>query len=106
MRLQALTFQKPSFTKRARACPSISGDSGSSTSLAALLPRLKRRPRARLHVPQQRLLPRVFRMVLQKIFSQKVSATRVPSTSDETHIRGHFAVGGFALHGTARVVRI
>ena len=45
-------------------------------------------------------------MVLEKLRRQKICAARMPRSRHEAHLRRHRAVGGFALHGAAGIVRI
>src|SRR5579863_703770 len=72
--------------------------------LAAFLSSLERRPRTGLHVAQKRLLPGVFRMMLKKIGCQEICAAGMPGARDKAHVRGHPAVGSFALNRASRVV--
>src|SRR5690349_9877123 len=41
----------------------------------------------------------------QKFGGMEVFATRMSRASDKAHVLCHCAVGGFALHGAARIVR-
>src|SRR5260370_10323824 len=90
---------------RSRTEPSRTGGSELISVLWVALAGLKIRPRARVHVAEQRRLPRVFRMRREERFGVEVSAAGMAHARDETHAFRHFAVGSFALHGSAGVVR-
>src|SRR5207302_6001811 len=90
-----------------RACPeSIGGCCYVNVLRPCLLPRSKLRPRSCLHIPQQRLLPRILGMLLQKICSQEIRSARMSSASDKAHLARQLAVGSFALHRSSRIVSI
>src|ERR1700751_2601109 len=69
-------------------------------------PGSKQRPRAGFHVAQKRLLPGVFRMLLEKWLDQKILAARVSGVSYQTHLRRHGAIRCLSLYRTIRVVGI
>src|ERR1700751_5773807 len=71
-----------------------------------LLPRFKGCPRPRLHVSQDRALPRVFRMMIEEVFGQEIRPARMTRAGTQCHLPGHFAVARFTLHGSPRMVRI
>src|SRR2546426_7440908 len=75
------------------------------SALRVTLAGLKIRPRAGVHVAEQRRLPRVFRMRREERFGVEVSAAGMTHARDETHAFRHFAVGSFALHRSSGVVR-
>src|SRR6266571_7487058 len=85
--------------------PRVPEDRELISALWVALAGLKIRPRAGVHVAEQRRLPRVFRMRREERFGIEVSAAGMTHARDETHAFRHFAVGSFALHRPAGVVR-
>src|ERR1700687_6381924 len=76
------------------------------TRSAFTLAGCKVRPRPRFHVAQQRRLPAVLRMSVEKGLGQEIRAAGVANARDKAHRCSHLAVCRFALHRATRKIRL
>src|SRR5579862_3297770 len=76
----------------------------SSCSVAGFLSCRERRPWSRLHISKNRLLPAIFRVFLEKICGEEVSAAGMASARHHAHLFCQAAVSGLPLHRATRIV--